>query len=139
MKKVVWLTIILWLLTTGYGQKFEVMGKIVKVYTTAKDTDLRLSETTKTAFKDTKQATEGEVSIFVNPDKSFQTFLGIGAALTDASAEVFAKLSKKNQREFLKAHFDVNDGIGYSLARTNIHACDFSKGLFIRREKRPFS
>ncbi|NPE30641.1 glycoside hydrolase family 30 protein [Methanococcoides sp. SA1] len=124
------IAIISLLCTIVYGQKFSVDGKEVKVYTTAKDTELRLTQTETKIFTDAKQATESEVSVFVNPNKSFQTFWGIGGALTDASAEVFAKLSKKKQKEFLKAHYDVKDGIGYTLARTNIHACDFSKGLF---------
>ncbi|MEA3425671.1 MAG: hypothetical protein U9R46_05460, partial [Bacteroidota bacterium] len=42
-------------------------------------------------------------------------------ALTDASAETFAKLPKEKQEEFLTAYYDVNKGIGYTLARTNIH------------------
>ncbi|MBN2281113.1 MAG: glycoside hydrolase family 30 protein [Candidatus Marinimicrobia bacterium] len=114
----------------GICKTFTVDGKTVKVYTTAKDTEFRLSQTETTSFKKAIQATEGEVSVFVNPNKTFQTFWGIGAALTDASAEVFAELSQEKQEEFLKAHYDVNEGIGYTLARTNIHACDFSKGLF---------
>jgi glucosylceramidase len=52
--------------------------------------------------------------------------LGIGGALTDASAETFYKLPGDKQQEFLKACFDPEAGIGYSLARTNIHSCDFS-------------
>jgi glucosylceramidase len=55
--------------------------------------------------------------------------LGIGGALTDASAEVFAKLPKSKQQEFLDAHYG-SKGIGYTLARTNIHSCDFSSGSY---------
>src|SRR5438445_4174194 len=29
-----------------------------------------------------------------------------------------------------KAYFDVRDGIGYTLARTNIHSCDFSSSSY---------
>ena len=100
--------------------------KTILVYTTADSTDYRLSKTDKVDFIALPQPTEGEVSIFVDPDKTFQTFLGIGAALTDASAETFAKLSKEKQQEFLQAYFDKDKGIGYTLARTNIHSCDFS-------------
>jgi glucosylceramidase len=31
---------------------------------------------------------------------------GIGGAITDASATVFAKLTKENQQEFLDAYYD---------------------------------
>ena len=105
--------------------------KTILVYTTADSTDYRLSKTDKVDFIALPQPTEGEVSIFVDPDKTFQTFLGIGAALTDASAETFAKLSKEKQQEFLQAYFDKDKGIGYTLARTNIHSCDFSSQLYL--------
>jgi len=97
-----------------------------KVFTTAKDTDLRLSETEEVTFAKGKQPLETELSIFVNPNKTFQTLVGIGGAITDASAEVFAQLSTVKQEELLQAYY-ASDGIGYSLLRTTIHSCDFSK------------
>jgi glucosylceramidase len=66
----------------------------------------------------------------VNPKKSFQSFLGIGGAITDASAEVFAQLPPEKQQEFLTAYYDPEQGIGYSLARTPIHSSDFSSGSY---------
>ena len=30
----------------------------------------------------------------------------------------------------MQAYYDVNKGIGYTLARTNIHSCDFSSGSY---------
>ena len=105
-------------------------GKAITVYTTADSSKLRLSVTDKLVFVESVQPTEGEVSVFVEPTKTFQTFLGIGGAITDASAEVFAKLSKEKQQEFLKAYYSPSDGIGYSLARTTIHSCDFSSGSY---------
>jgi glucosylceramidase len=36
---------------------------------------------------------------------------GIGGAITDASATVFAKLTKENQQEFLDAYYDKEKGI----------------------------
>jgi len=95
------------------------------VYTTAKNTDQRLAKTGNYQFKPRVQPTEGEISIFVNSSKQFQTFLGIGGSFTDASAEVFAKLDNDKQEEFLKAYYDTEEGIGYSLARTTIHSSDF--------------
>src|SRR5207302_5247689 len=64
------------------------------------------------------------------PSTKFQTILGIGGALTDASAETFAKLPPAKQQEILKAYFDSSTGIGYTLARTNIHSCDFSSASY---------
>jgi glucosylceramidase len=98
----------------------------VTVYLTAKDSDMRLTKAGVLTFESKPQPGEQEKTVFVDPARKFQTFLGIGAALTDAAAETFYKLPKAQQQGFLKAHFDVKDGIGYSLARTHIHSCDFS-------------
>jgi glucosylceramidase len=68
--------------------------------------------------------------VFVDPSHQFQTLLGIGGALTDASAEVFAKLPKAQQQELLQAYYSPSQGIGYSLARTNIASCDFSSSSY---------
>jgi glucosylceramidase len=111
-------------------QAFSTEGKKVSVYTTACDTDYRLTLTATKSFEPAAQPLESEVSVFVNPNKTFQTFLGIGAAITDASAEVFAKLPQNKQDEFLKAYYDKDEGIGYTLARTSIHSCDFSSGSY---------
>jgi len=64
----------------------------VTVYTTAKDTDKRLTLTDKLTFEPGVQPFENEVSVFVNPNKRYQKVLGFGGAITDASSEVFAKL-----------------------------------------------
>lgn len=110
--------------------EFSVNGKEVAVYTTSENSDLRLSPTGTKSFKPADQPVESEISIFVNPNKTYQTFWGIGGAITDASAEVFAKLSQEKQDEFLQAYYDVDKGIGYTLARTPIHSCDFSSASF---------
>ena len=79
---------------------------------------------------ETPQPIESEVSVFVNPQKQYQSFIGIGGAITDASAEVFSKLSADKQQELLNAYYDKEKGIGYTLIRTNIHSCDFSSGSY---------
>ena len=105
-------------------------GSEISVYTTADNTNLRLSATDTLTFKHMGQPLETQVCVFVDPSKKAQTILGIGGALTDASAETFAKLSPAKQREILDAYFDAHKGIGYSLGRTNIHSCDFSSSSY---------
>lgn len=105
--------------------EFTVEGKTAVIVTTAKDTDLRLTQTGTVEFKKADQPTEGANSVFVNPNNLFQEFIGIGGAITDASAEVFAKLSPEKQEELLAAYYG-EDGIDYTLMRTSIHSCDFS-------------
>jgi len=109
---------------------FSTEGRKVVVYTTAKNSEYRLSRIQEAGFKPKAQPFENEIIIFVDPDKTFQTILGLGGALTDASAETFAKLPANKQDELLQAYFDNKKGIGYSLARTNIHSCDFSSDSY---------
>ena len=101
-------------------------GSSVKVYLTAKDTDQRLARVADLKFEPLPQPTEQQQCVFVDGLATFQTLLGIGGALTDASAETFYKLPKDKQQELLRAYFDPQNGIGYSLGRTHINSCDFS-------------
>jgi glucosylceramidase len=112
------------------GAAFSPENKTVTVYTTADQTTHRLTETEKLQFKSMKQPFETQPCIFVDPAKTFQTFMGIGGSLTDAAAETFAKLSPEVQQEFLTAYYDKEKGIGYTLGRTNIASCDFSSGSY---------
>jgi glucosylceramidase len=107
-------------------QKFSTANKKITVYTTAENSNLKLTATDNLVFSSAIQPLETETSIFVEPSKKFQKFMGIGGAVTDASAEVFAKLSKEKQAEFLNAYYDKQKGIGYSLLRTTIQSSDFS-------------
>jgi glucosylceramidase len=110
--------------------KYKAEGKSVIVYTTADSTKLRLTVTDTLKFKELIQPVETQVCVFTDPDKTFQTFIGIGGALTDASAETFSKLPADKQAELLRAYYDTQSGIGYTLARTNINSCDFSSGSY---------
>jgi glucosylceramidase len=100
--------------------------KYAEVYLTAKDTGQRLAKSEEIGFNDKLSPTEKDAEIYIDPSKTFQTVLGIGGALTDASAETFYKLPKDKQQEILRAYFDPQNGIGYTLGRTHIHSCDFS-------------
>ncbi len=101
----------------------------VSLYTTAENTNLRLTNEGDFTFGNAKQPLETEIAIFVNPHKKFQAFLGIGGAITDASAEVFSKLSTDKQEEVLNAYYS-NNGINYNIIRTSIHSSDFGLGSF---------
>jgi glucosylceramidase len=108
----------------------QAKSSIIQVFTTAKETGERLELSTTAEFKTAGQPFETQICVFVNPTKTFQTYMGIGGAITDASAEVFATLSPEKQQEFLDAYYSKSKGIGYTLARTNIHSCDFSSGSY---------
>ncbi|RYY46726.1 MAG: glycosyl hydrolase [Chitinophagaceae bacterium] len=112
------------------GTRYSTDGKTVMVYTTADSSNQRLTLSDTLQFEEKGQPFENEVTVFIDPDKTFQTYFGTGAALTDASAETFYKLPKATQQELLKAYFDKTDGIGYTVGRTNINSCDFSSGSY---------
>lgn len=110
--------------------QFKTEGKQVIVYTTADSTNYRLTVTDTLKFKELVQPVEIQICVFTNPDKTYQTFLGIGGALTDASAETYAKMPEAKQAELLQAYYDTQKGIGYTLARTSINSCDFSSDSY---------
>lgn len=120
--------------TEGSGQavpaKRSKQNTAVEVYTTASHTAYRLSPMGAVPFSDPEPLAERFTYVFVDEKHSFQTMLGIGGAITDASAETFAKLPPAKQEELLKAYYDPESGIGYTLARTNINSCDFSSGSY---------
>jgi glucosylceramidase len=109
---------------------FSTEGKTVKVFATAQNTNYRLSPTGTLNFQRMGQPLETQICVFVDPSKTFQSYTGIGAALTDASAETYAKMPPAKQKEFMEAHFDRNKGIGYTIGRANINSCDFSSDTY---------
>lgn len=105
---------------------FSTANKRILVYTTAKNTNDRLTITDTLHFATFGQPQESQPCIFVDPGHTFQTVLGIGGAITDAAAETFYQLPINDRQEILKDYYDPVSGIGYTLARTQINSCDFS-------------
>ena len=52
-------------------EKLNLLGKEAQVYTTAENTDKRLTLDLQKTFSNAKQPLETEVAIFVNPKKQF--------------------------------------------------------------------
>jgi len=61
----------------------------------------------------------------VYPDIEYQTILGFGAAITEASGYVFSHMSNEQKIEFALDCFGPG-GNNYNLARIPIQSCDFS-------------
>ena len=95
-------------------------------YLTAKGPHYRLTPTGDLPVVSYDQPDEHDPTVILQPGKQFQQIEGFGGAITDASAETFYHLPEQARKEILKAYFDRNDGIGYSLCRTHINSCDFS-------------
>ena len=88
----------------------------IHVFTTESQSNIKLARSNAAPiFTSIQQPKEVHSGIFVNPKITFQTFVGIGAALTDAAAETFYKLDKDQQKLFLESYFSRDKGIGLSL------------------------
>ncbi|HYW94517.1 MAG TPA: glycoside hydrolase family 30 protein [Bacteroidales bacterium] len=105
-----------------------------RAYQTAWNTDNRLTGMGKLEILKYDQPDEHFPTIIIKPEKQFQEIEGFGGALTDASAETFYKMPADKQEEFMKAYFDPDKGIGYSLCRTQINSCDFSSESYAYSE-----
>jgi len=101
------------------------------MYATVKNTDDRIAQKDTLHFVPNAQPLETDVCVFVDPAHQFQSIIGFGGALTDASAETFYKLPKAGQDEIINAYYDAENGIGYTFGRTNIGSCDFSSDSYM--------
>ena len=109
--------------------------KTADVFLTAKNTSNRLANTQQLPINTAApEPDENFPVVILDPSKTFQTIVGIGGALTDASAETFYKLPADKQQEIMTAYFDPQKGIGYSLCRTHINSCDFSSSSYAYTE-----
>ena len=68
-----------------------------------------------------------EVStLLVNPENRKQRITGFGGSFTDASAFLVHQMSTAQRQRILEAYFHEN-GAQYSLTRTHMNSCDFSR------------
>jgi glucosylceramidase len=70
-------------------------------------------------------ASDSNVVIKLNPEKTFQTITGFGGSFTEASASLLNRLGKDNRNKIIEAYFG-DSGAKYSLTRTHMNSCDFS-------------
>jgi len=96
----------------------------IEIIRSAKETGERLAQGAPLAFG----ADPGYdvPSILVDTNTRFQTIEGFGGAFTEAAATTFFKMNPEAQAAVLKAYFDPQEGIGYTLCRTHINSCDFA-------------
>ena len=73
------------------------------------------------------------VLIEVNTKEERQTLTGIGGSFTEATSSLLARLSKDKRQQVIDAYFGP-DGARYSLTRTHIGSCDFSRGNYCYAE-----
>ncbi len=99
----------------------------IEVFRTSRDGE-RLAQQPTLPFEG--KADDQIPSIMLDPDKRYQTIEGFGGAFTEAAATTFYKLTDEAQAAILKAYFDPQEGLGYTLCRTHINSCDFSLGNY---------
>jgi glucosylceramidase len=96
----------------------------VEVYVTTSDRTKLLSREPDSSFGDPEQ---GIATIAVDETRSYQSMVGFGAALTDASAWLIQNSLTLRQREtLLRELFGPEPGVGFSFVRIDMGASDFS-------------
>ncbi len=92
------------------------------VYQTTKQGDYL-----KLISRNTSTKAQGKViSLNIEPDHTFQEFIGFGASFTESSAWNLATLPITQRKEVLNQLFSPTDGAGFTLTRTHINSCDYS-------------
>ena len=81
-------------------------------------------------LSDNKKETDREKDLInLYPQMQYQRIEGFGGAFTDAAGYVFSLMPDKLQKEFLGSYF-APEGLGYTLGRTSIDSCDFSRKMY---------
>jgi glucosylceramidase len=76
------------------------------------------------------QPVETDISVFVDTSKRFQAIFGFGGAVTDATADLYARLKPAAKKAFITACFDPREGLGYTIMRTSINSSDFGTDTY---------
>lgn len=66
------------------------------------------------------------ITIRIDTGSRHQTVLGFGGSFTEASAYLLNRMSPKQRDRIINAYF-ADEGAQYSLTRTHINSCDFSR------------
>lgn len=109
----------------GAGAPSAGTGAAVEAWVTTSDQTRLLARETGLAFADRAPVA---VPIDVDPSRRYQTMVGFGASLTDASAWLIQNRMSESQRSaLLKELFGRGEGgVGFDFTRLTIGASDFS-------------
>jgi len=103
--------------------------RTVKIIETSKDTGSRLTEVEAILLQEDTAGIENQI-INVYEELEFQSIIGFGGAITEASVVTAAKLSEENSNRILDAYYDQENGLGYTICRTHMNSCDFALGNY---------
>ncbi|KAJ3446780.1 glucosylceramidase [Anaeramoeba flamelloides] len=96
----------------------------IEVTQTGETTSDRLTRKADLSF--TNKATSS-IKFTIDPSSTYQKIFGFGAALTEAAAVNFLKLSSDLQNEIFSQYYH---NLGYTVARLHINSCDFSESSY---------
>ena len=108
--------------TPGAGAGPLTSDEAARVWLTTVDGTQRLSEAGRVPFT---RAIPSDLTVTVDPSRSYQTMQGFGAALTDSSAAVLYRLDPERRRAAMASLFDPRGGDGLSYLRVPMGASDF--------------
>ena len=69
------------------------------------------------------------IQLRIDEKTEYQKVIGLGGALTEASAYVWSKMSKENQEKMIDLYFG-KDKASYNFCRLHIQSCDFALGNY---------
>jgi glucosylceramidase len=101
---------------------------VISSYVTQKDTPFKLVKKDLLLRSNDRPA---EITVQIDLEKTGQTILGFGGAFTEASAYNLSRIDRSIRDRAIKAYFDPDEGLGYTLGRVSIHGCDFSLGSYL--------
>ncbi|MDF2540603.1 MAG: glycoside hydrolase family 30 [Herbinix sp.] len=100
----------------------------MKLITTSYENKQKSTVTENFEFINEERPVEMQV-VNIYPEVEYQTYLGFGGAITEASGYAYSKLSKENQRKIVELYYG-EEGNRYNMARGHIDSCDFSLGNY---------
>lgn len=68
--------------------------------------------------------------IVVRSDITYQTHMGFGGAITDATVDCYAACDEKRREQIVRAYYGA-DGLNYNIARFTVHSSDFAAKSYI--------
>ncbi|OMF36953.1 hypothetical protein BK133_08130 [Paenibacillus sp. FSL H8-0548] len=99
----------------------------------AEDKKLEKQPNLALALPDNKAVT----TITLDPNKTYQTMLGIGSSMEESTIHNLVKMSSEKQTKLLRELIDKDSGIGMSLIRLTIGTSDFTAQTFYSYDDLP--
>ena len=104
------------------------------VWVTTPDGALKLSDRGSVEFR---PGGSENLTVSVDPSRSYQTMDGFGASITDSSAHVLYRLDRRTRDATMRRLFSPTDGNGLSFLRQPMGASDFVAGDFYTYDDLP--